>query len=235
MENQRLDQTFTELSTPLIADACLRLGISLRLAPTGIHPLIPGTKIAGRALPVQHYGSVDIFLEAMGTAQQGDVLVIDNGARPDEGCIGDLTALEAQAHGLAAIVVWGAHRDTAELEHIGFPVFSYSAYPAGPRRLDPRPVSALDFARFGDFQVGREDLVFADDDGVLFAPGDQAEALLTAAIDIRETERRQAALLAEGKTLHEQLHFDQYLAQRARDPGYTFRDHLRRIGGAIEE
>jgi regulator of RNase E activity RraA len=44
--------------------------------------------IAGRVLPVRHYGSVDIFLEAMGTAQRGDILVIDNQGRMDEGCIG---------------------------------------------------------------------------------------------------------------------------------------------------
>jgi len=47
----------------------------------------------------------------MGTAEQGDILVIDNGGRLDEGCIGELTVLEAQASGLADIIVWGAHRD----------------------------------------------------------------------------------------------------------------------------
>ena len=67
MNNQEIHQAFSELSTPLIADACLRLQIPLRFAPSGIHPLIE-CKIAGQALPVRHYGSVDIFLEAMGTA-----------------------------------------------------------------------------------------------------------------------------------------------------------------------
>ncbi len=56
-------------------------------------------------LPVQHYGSVDIFLEAMGNAEQGDILVIDNGRRDDEGCIGDLTVLEAKAQGLRGMIV----------------------------------------------------------------------------------------------------------------------------------
>ena len=54
-------------------------------------------RIAGRALPAKHFGSVDIFLEAMMSAEQGDVLVIDNNGRADEGCIGDLTTLEARA------------------------------------------------------------------------------------------------------------------------------------------
>ena len=114
MNNQQLNETFSELSTPLIADACLRLKIPLRLAPAGIHPLTIESHIAGRALPVRHYGTVDIFLEAMGIARPGDILVIDNQGGMDEGCIGDLTALETQAWGLSGIIVWGAHRDTEE-------------------------------------------------------------------------------------------------------------------------
>src|SRR5215475_6238816 len=111
MNNQQIHETFSELSTPLIADACLRLKLPLRLAPFGIRPLTMESHIAGRVLPARHYGSVDIFLEAMGAAQPGDILIIDNEGRRDEGCIGDLTALEAKASGLAGIIVWGCHRD----------------------------------------------------------------------------------------------------------------------------
>lgn len=95
IDNHHLNNAFSELSTPLIADACLRLGIPIRVAPPGIHVLPEGSHIAGRVLPVRHYGSVDVFLEAMMLAQPGDVLVIDNGGRMNEGCIGDLTVLEA--------------------------------------------------------------------------------------------------------------------------------------------
>jgi 4-hydroxy-4-methyl-2-oxoglutarate aldolase len=93
MLNQELSDAFAKLSTPLIADACLRAGVSLRLAPPGIRPLSPLYRVAGRVLPARHSGSVDVFLEAMGTAEASDVLVIDNAGRLDEGCIGDLTAL----------------------------------------------------------------------------------------------------------------------------------------------
>ena len=235
MNNQQISETFTELSTPLIADACLRLRIPLRLAPFGIHPLTREPQIAGRALPARHYGSVDIFLEAMGTAQPGDVLVIDNQGRIDEGCIGDLTALEAQAWRLAGIVVWGCHRDTVELRQIGFPVFSYGTFPAGPQRLDAPHPQALTSAQFGEVIVTGGDVVFADADGVLFAPLQRIEEILSTAHAIWQKERRQAEEVRAGKTLREQLQFEAYLARRAADPSYTFRQHLRAIAGAIEE
>lgn len=235
MNNQKLHQKFSELSTPLIADACLHLNIPLRVAPMGIHPLTMETHIAGQALPVRHYGSVDIFLEAMGTAQPGDILVIDNQGRLDEGCIGDLTTLEARACELAGIIVWGAHRDTVELHQIGFPVFSYGTYPAGPERLDARDPQALTSARFGDFTVTGDDAVFAAADGVLFASFQQVEEILSTAQSIWKKERRQAEEIQAGNKLRDQLQFEEYLGKRAADNTYSFRQHLRSIGGAIEE
>jgi regulator of RNase E activity RraA len=235
MNNQELKEAFSELSTPLIADACLRLNIPLRVAPAGIRPLALKSRIAGRALPARHYGSVDIFLEAMGNAQPGDILIIDNQGRTDEGCIGDLTALEAQASGLAGIIVWGAHRDTSELDQIGFPVFSYGTCPAGPQRLEARHPHALTSAQFGNFAITLADVVFADADGVLIAAAEITEEILSTAQSIRKKERRQAEEIGAGKKLREQLQFDDYLARRAADPSYTFRQHLRATGGAIEE
>jgi 4-hydroxy-4-methyl-2-oxoglutarate aldolase len=235
VKNEALAEKFAELSTPLVFDAALRLKIPVRVAPSGIAPVIPGTRAAGRVLPAKHFGSVDVFLEAMETAQPGDVLVIDNGCRRDEGCIGDLTALEAKASGLAAIVVWGTHRDTPELRQIAFPIWSYGACLAGPLRLDPREADALRSARFGDFEVRRSDLVFADDDGCVFIDGASAKQLLDTARNIWERERQQADAIRSGETLRSQLRFADYLAKRAADPTYTFRQHLRKLGGAIEE
>lgn len=234
MTSEEIARAFASLTTPAVADACLRLGLPLRVAPQGLKPLVPGWRAAGRVLPARHVGSVDVFLEAYGQARPGDVLVIDNAGRCDEACIGDLTAIEARAAGLSGMVVWGSHRDTAELLAVGLPVFSYGALPAGPRRLDPRPPDALTSARFGEVVAGREDAVFADDDGAVFVEAARVAEALSAAEQIATTERAQAQAVAGGRTLREQFAFDDYIARRAADPAYGLRDHLRRLGGAIE-
>jgi regulator of RNase E activity RraA len=235
MDNTLLHDAFSDLSTPFIADACERLRVPLRAAPASLQSLIGGSRIAGRVLPTQHFGSVDIFLEAMEHADPGDILVIDNSARMDEGCIGDLTVLESRACGLGGIVLWGCHRDTSALLEIGFPVFSLGRFPVGPVRLDPRDDMALESARIGSCDVSRDDCVFADDDGALFVATKHCEAIIDTARAIRETECRQTAAIAAGKTLRDQFAFAEYLSRRASDPTYTFRRHLRRIGGAMEE
>ncbi len=235
MSNREWTHAFSNLSTPLVADACLRLSIPLRVAPKGMHPIIPGRRFARRAIPVRHYGSVDIFLEAFETAEPADVLVIDNRGRDDEACIGDLTILEARASGLTGIVLWGCHRDTAELIEIGFPVFSHGTCPAGPIRLDQRESNALTMARFGHCEVTRDDVAFADDDGVLYVAEKLTQEVLSIAGSIWQTERRQADEVKAGKTLRQQLRFNEYLAKRDSDPTHTFRKHLRALGGAIEE
>lgn len=213
----------------------MRCGVPPRAAPAGIVSVGRGDRIAGRVLPARHYGSADVFLEALTRAQRGDVLVVDNEGRVDEACVGDLVALEAQAADVAGLVIWGLHRDTVELEQIGLPVFSYGQLPLGPRRLDAAPADGSAAIRFGEHTVTGADVVFADADGVLFVAESLVGQVLETAASIRDTEGRQARLIREGRTLREQTQFDDYLARRAADPDYSFRVHLRRIGGAIEE
>jgi 4-hydroxy-4-methyl-2-oxoglutarate aldolase len=226
---------FADLATPLIADACLRCDVPLRVAPPGIRPVVPGERLAGRVLPVRHYGSVDVFLEAFGHACDGDVLVIDNGGRVDEACVGDLAVLEAMTAGISGLAVWGLHRDTPELVEIGLPVLSYGSHPAGPVRLDERGPEALRSARFGAHEVTSDDVVFGDADGVLFVPAARVGQVLDTAHAIRDTERAQAARIRAGETLRAQTNFSDYLTKRRSDPTYTFRAHLRSTGGEIEE
>lgn len=223
-----MDLAELDLTTAHLADACIRANIPVRTAT--LAPVIPGTRTSGRVLPARHAGSVDVFLEAIDRSRPGDVLVVDNDGRTDEACVGDLVVLEAKAAGLAGVVIWGLHRDTHDIRAIGLPVFSLGANPTGPLSLRDRAPEALSTAEVGQWTVTADDIVFGDDDGVLFVPAAEADALVAKAKGIRDVERAQADRVRQGESLRSQLRFDEYLAS-----GLTFREHLRKIGGAVEE
>ena len=222
------------LPTAAAADALIRDGLPLRLAPPTMRRLTPGDPICGAAMPVRHFGSVDVFLEALADAPVGGVLVIDNGGREDEACVGDLTVAEFKLAGIAGIVLWGFHRDEAALRQIGLPVWSLGARPAGPRSPRPRELDYLAWAEVDQERVVPTDIVLADDDGVLFVDGPTWAQVSDRAAEIMAAEVAQAGAIAAGTSLRAQLGFDDYLARRQEDPTYTFRRHLSDRGGAIE-
>ncbi len=224
-----------EISTPHLADACLSMGIPVRCAPAAMKPLVPGDVCRGRVFPVRHVGSVDVFLEALEHAQACDVLVIDNGARLDEACVGDLVALEAKCAGVRGIVIWGLHRDSAQLRRIGLPLFSMGAIPTGPLRLDPQSPDCMYWARVGAWVVTAADYVGCDDDGVIFLPRERVPDITAAAARIAAKERSQAEQMRAGRSLRDQTRFADYLGMRESHPSLTFREHLKKVASAIEE
>ena len=221
------------LPTAAIADAAVRLGIRVPAGPPSLRPVIPGGKISGPAMPVTHLGSVDVILETIDDSPVGAVLVVDNGGRLDEACIGDLIALEAKLAGLSGLVIWGLHRDTSQLWEIGVPVFSLGAYPYGPRRVPPAgrrmPTAFLDGSA-----VSESDYIVADDDGVLMVGPERREELFALAATILATETAQADRMRAGTDLRTQLKFTEYRTKQAADSTMTLRRHLQDSGSAIE-
>lgn len=233
LEPHLLDE-LAHLTTPHLADGCLVTGNPIRIAPAGLRPLVKGMTCYGRAAPVQHLGSIDIFFEVIEHLSKGDVIVIDNGGRLDEACIGDIVLLEAQSAGAAGFVVWGCHRDSKELADIGFPVFSLGALPTGPQRSAIRPGDVLSRAAFGRNTVTRADFVIADANGALFIAEDLIEEVIRAAIKYRDMEASQLKAMRGGISYRSQTRFADYLDKRKTIPAYGFRDHLKVIAAAGE-
>jgi 4-hydroxy-4-methyl-2-oxoglutarate aldolase len=238
MEEVGLDMALIEhlnkLTTPYLADGCLRAGVPVRLAPASVRPLAGNMECRGRARPVRHVGSIDVFFEALEKATPGEILVVDNGGRLDEACIGDIVLLEAKAAGIAGFVIWGLHRDSRELTEIGFPVFSLGALPTGPQRLHVRPPDVFSRAVIGQHSVTSADFVVADANGVIFLPDSRLHDIVAAAVGYRETEARQLKAMREGRSYRAQTRFSAYLSRREREPSYGFRQHLKDIEAAGE-
>lgn len=225
--------TVSAPATAALADACVRLGVPLRVGPASLRPIAPHAPLAGPAMPVTHAGSVDVFLEAIDDAPPGAVLVVDNGGRDDEACVGDLVTLEAREAGLAGIIIWGRHRDTAQLVEIGLPVHSRGALPPGPRRVPPAG-RAMRTAWLDGVEVTADDTIAADDDGVLVIPTGDWSRVAELAREIQQVEKAQADRMRAGASLRAQLDFAGYRTRQATEPDLSLRRYLAERGGAIE-
>ncbi|WP_382308504.1 RraA family protein [Herbiconiux sp. UC225_62] len=227
------DPAHSTLTTAAIADASLRVGVLARTAPANLVPLLPGATFSGPAAPVTHLGSVDVILQTIDDAPEGAVVVVDNGGRDDEACVGDLMVLEALSAGMSGMVVWGRHRDTAQLRQIGLPLHSLGAFPFGPRRVPPA-AAPMPVAVLGGTIVTPGDYLFGDDDGILVLAPDRLDEVVEAALAIQATETAQAERMRAGTSLRTQLDFAAYRARQASAPTLTLRRHLAESGGAIE-
>lgn len=219
-------------TTAHIADACLQLELPVRPGRAGLVALLPQVRVAGPVRPVVHAGSLDVLLEAIGAAAWGSVLVVDDNGRLDEGCFGSLLAGEALAAGLAAVVIDGAHRDSAAVRALGLPLWSRGRCPIGPREPRRRHTTALDAATCGPTTVTREDAIFADEDGVVFVAIAECPRVIEAARSIAVHEMSRAGRIEGGQPLREQLRLSEFIARRAADPDYTFKQHVQRLAGS---
>jgi 4-hydroxy-4-methyl-2-oxoglutarate aldolase len=186
---------FTGISVCDISDACDALRIPAARSG-GIRPvhgncpavagtvstvsLVPGATPSGASpLPA--------LLDALERAT-GDIVLIDLAGRTDAQCWGTVLATAAVACGIGAAVVNGAARDTAGLAQMGFPTFARGVYPAAMRgRLEFAGADLPVIIDGATVLPGHS--MAADEDGVVFFPGEHAEEVYARARELAETER----------------------------------------------
>ena len=208
MAREPIVERLLKLDTCAVSDGMDRLG--LMGATYGVRPMWPCPKIVGRAVtmkikPVgldkakQHLGTLPID-----AAQPGDVIVIDNGGRPDTSCWGGLLALAAKTKGISGVVIDGACRDIDESRDVGFPVYARGAVPmtARGRVMQETYNQEIEFA---GVQVHPGDLVIADGSGVVIIPRSKEEEIVREAEAVAATEARMAEGIRQGMSVLEVL------------------------------
>jgi regulator of RNase E activity RraA len=208
MARESIIERLLKLDTCAVADGMDRL--ALTGATYGVRPMWPCPKIVGRAVtmkikpvgldkPKQHLGTLPID-----AAQPGDVIVIDNGGRPDTSCWGGLLALAAKTKGISGVVIDGACRDIDESRELGFPVYARGAVPmtARGRIMQQSYNQEIEFA---GVQVHPGDLLIADGSGVVVIPRSREEDVVREAEAVAATEARMAEGIRQGMSVLEVL------------------------------
>jgi 4-hydroxy-4-methyl-2-oxoglutarate aldolase len=208
MAREPIVERLLKLDTCAVSDGMDRLG--LMGATYGVRPMWPCPKIAGRAVtmkikpvgldkPKQHLGTLPID-----AAQPGDVIVIDNGGRPDTSCWGGLLALAAKTKEISGVVIDGACRDIDESRDVGFPVYARGAVPMTARGRVMQE-SYNHEIEFRGVQVHPGDLVIADGSGVVIIPRSKEEEIIREAEAVAATEARMAQGIRQGMSVLEVL------------------------------
>ena len=110
--------------------------------------LAPHMAVAGPAVTVEVRPGDNLAIHAaMAVAQPGDVLVVDGKGDLTCALLGEIMATQAQASGIAGIIIDGAVRDADTLSKGHYPVFAAGLNPCGPTKSipgrvnHPRPLS----------------------------------------------------------------------------------------------
>ena len=191
---EQIIQIFQQVSTPNLSDALHRGGTA-----RDITPVVPGTKMVGKALTVRTYpGDWAKPVEAIDKAQKGEVIVIDAGGVPPA-VWGELASWSAKRKNLAGVVIDGAIRDVPEIRQLKLPAF---AKIITPQAGEPKGFGEIGVpVKIGGRDVFPGDWVVGDDDGLVIIPQEIAEETANRAMDVLERENRIRKEIKEGSTL----------------------------------
>jgi 4-hydroxy-4-methyl-2-oxoglutarate aldolase len=204
-----LVEGFRQVEVASVADAMEQLYGRKLYMHHEMRPLFT-TKFAGRAVTVlmkkeEHTEGAKAsqgMLDAIDNAPAGSVYVMKLEDGADIAGIGGLMATAMKARGLAGAVIDAAIRDTPQIRKLQFPVFSIGVAPS----------TSLNHYRFAGVNVpvvcagvpvNANDIVSADEDGVVVIPGARAAEVLKKAQELDNTEHTMIPFIEKYKSINE--------------------------------
>ncbi len=135
----------------------------------GIAALYRPIALCGPAFPVAAAPGDNLAVHlALADAPAGSVLVVSTGGELHRGFWGEVMTEAALARGIVGLVTDGAVRDIRAIRDLRFPVFSGGVAIPGTEKKEPGSRNTP--VELAGVEVGPEDLIVGDDDGVVVVP-----------------------------------------------------------------
>lgn len=190
MNNINIESQFLKFPTSMISDALDEIGINGAISGISAQRYDQG-RIAGRALPVKFTkksadpdawrfgGGIGKPLEAvLKTMSNGQIVVMDLDGTINATAWGGLASKLAQKKGVLGTIMHGTCRDLEEIRECGYPVWAIGVCPRRSRN-DFTFGSINEPIYVTEVKICKNDIIVADQSGVVCVPKDKINEVLT--------------------------------------------------------